>query len=639
MLKYLSMKRKTFAVCISGYHPQSDVKILNQLIANCKRNDINVLVFTSLMIKGDFPQGIDLNKNLVRGESEIFNLINYNIIDGLFLFGNSIFRKETVKEIQKRCEKHKIPLININNPADVMSHNVTLKNGTSMELILEHLITVHELTRINFIGGIPDESESEERLESYKNVLGKYNIPVEESRIDYGYFWKESIECAKRFLKKDVPQAIVCANDKMAIFVADYLKSEGYKVPEDIIVTGFDGTKDADSYTPRITTVRPKYAYAGDLIYKMMIRLVMGEQNIDDICVDAELIVQESCGCSVFKKQFYNFVHSEYEEKNIVNLFHKRMVSSDIHLSDEVTPDELFEHLSYPLTAFSFKSFIFCIDEALSTENEYFFKSNAKRYGMPAKVRAVVPYYRKYTDNEIFPSKELLWYNFLDEDESTIRFFMPLYYKNHCLGYMVSIPDGNPDFNADMFILWAFSASEKVGGYFLKKELELLNSKDHLTGLYNRRGMEKYFAEVYDTIVRNEEYVSIVCIDIDFLKMINDKFGHEHGDNAIVQTSDAIKKVFSHNSICVRTGGDEFCVVTHSKAAPELENQIDELNKLLDEYNKTSGLEYKINCSSGFFTLFSKDFSSFEEMQRIADANLYEVKSKHHHRRKTDLMN
>ena len=63
---------------------------------------------------------------------------------------------------------------------------------------------------------------------------------------------------------------------------------------------------------------------------------------------------------------------------------------------------------------------------------------------------------------------------------------------------------------------------------------------------------------------------------------------------------------------------------------------IEKMNKILNDYNAKSGLPYEVACSCGHFTLFSKEFSSFEEMQRIADSHLYEVKAKHRRRRNGD---
>ena len=63
---------------------------------------------------------------------------------------------------------------------------------------------------------------------------------------------------------------------------------------------------------------------------------------------------------------------------------------------------------------------------------------------------------------------------------------------------------------------------------------------------------------------------------------------------------------------------------------------IEKMDKILNDYNAKSGLPYEVACSCGHFTLFSKEFSSFEEMQRIADSHLYEVKVKHRRRRNED---
>ena len=115
------------------------------------------------------------------------------------------------------------------------------------------------------------------------------------------------------------------------------------------------------------------------------------------------------------------------------------------------------------------------------------------------------------------------------------------------------------------------------------------------------------------------------------MKRINDKFGHEGGDNAIVQIANAIETVFSKNGICVRTGGDEFCVVTHSAKKQNIDNQINKVTKILEDYNNKKIVNYPVMCSCGYYTLYSKDFTSFEEMQKIADQKLYEVKAMHHH--------
>ena len=257
--------------------------------------------------------------------------------------------------------------------------------------------------------------------------------------------------------------------------------------------------------------------------------------------------------------------------------------------------------------------------------------TKSDKYGIRKKVVRVVPFYSNYSSSDIIPSKEMLKDDLQKDGEPCFKFFTCMYYRNKCLGYMVYEPKDYLTFEYSSFMLWAYNTSEKIGSFYLRKELELLNLRDHLTGLYNRRGMEKYFNKIYKEVLPKNEYITIICIDIDYLKRINDKFGHEGGDNAIVQIANAIETVFSKNGICVRTGGDEFCVVTHSAKKQNIDNQINKVTKILEDYNNKKIVNYPVMCSCGYYTLYSKDFTSFEEMQKIADQKLYEVKAMHHH--------
>lgn len=80
----------------------------------------------------------------------------------------------------------------------------------------------------------------------------------------------------------------------------------------------------------------------------------------------------------------------------------------------------------------------------------------------------------------------------------------------------------------------------------------------------------------------------VISVDLDNLKLINDNFGHNEGDNAILTMANALKSAADENDICARFGGDEYVVFGKAKGEYEMNAYIDKVNEYLSEYNLTS---------------------------------------------------
>ncbi|MDE6032099.1 MAG: substrate-binding domain-containing protein, partial [Oscillospiraceae bacterium] len=312
------MRRKTIAVCVTGYNWEYESRVIDGINSRCVELDINLLIFASLIRKPDINSHKVLPESIVQGESEIFNLINYDMLDGVIILGGSIIDEEVVYRVFERCEKHNIPMININDPDHRLKLNVDLSDREAMEFVMRHIVEVHGKRRINFIGGFKGNLQTEERLAAYKKILAEYGIPIEEERIAYGEFWTKAKDCTAEFMKAEQkPEAIVCANDTMAFFCMDYLKDNGFRIPEDVIVTGFDGIKDCEEYDPTLTTVRPSYAESGKTAVDILTRLGSGEEMPQITSVESSLIKNQSCGCckkSAVKSSLYSMKYKELND-------------------------------------------------------------------------------------------------------------------------------------------------------------------------------------------------------------------------------------------------------------------------------------------------------------------------------------
>jgi diguanylate cyclase (GGDEF)-like protein/PAS domain S-box-containing protein len=160
-----------------------------------------------------------------------------------------------------------------------------------------------------------------------------------------------------------------------------------------------------------------------------------------------------------------------------------------------------------------------------------------------------------------------------------------------------------------------------------EEEISYLNDYDFLTGLHNRRYLEKIKKEIERD--RNLP-VSVIVGDINGLKLINDAFGHEQGDALIVQTAKILKECCGENRLLFRTGGDEFSIIlpnTDEKTTEEITSQI---MSSLDHFNRETNNEaFYIHISLGYSTK-NHSYESLDHTFKIAEDHMYKRKLLEH---------
>lgn len=144
---------------------------------------------------------------------------------------------------------------------------------------------------------------------------------------------------------------------------------------------------------------------------------------------------------------------------------------------------------------------------------------------------------------------------------------------------------------------------------------EFTNLFDKLTGLLNQG---TYLKKIKDL----REHQTVIILDIDDFKQINDRYGHQTGDDCLASVSRAIKSVFGHYGQCYRIGGDEFAVVLRKNV--NITNLITRFERKIEEKFKDSS--YPISVAIGYSKREKKD--SYEDVIRRADSNMYADKSR-----------
>jgi diguanylate cyclase (GGDEF)-like protein/PAS domain S-box-containing protein len=162
----------------------------------------------------------------------------------------------------------------------------------------------------------------------------------------------------------------------------------------------------------------------------------------------------------------------------------------------------------------------------------------------------------------------------------------------------------------------------------MEEELKRLAHYDILTGAYNRGYGLELLQRQLKLSKRDKSPLLLAYSDLDNLKDINDEFGHDEGDRAMVQVAKLFKSILREVDIITRMGGDEFLLIFLDSSLNEIPIIRKRLSKELTRLNQISKKPYKIGFSTGFSNYDPANPQSMDELTRIADKNMYKEKKR-----------
>ncbi|MCL2688910.1 MAG: GGDEF domain-containing protein [Chitinispirillia bacterium] len=170
-------------------------------------------------------------------------------------------------------------------------------------------------------------------------------------------------------------------------------------------------------------------------------------------------------------------------------------------------------------------------------------------------------------------------------------------------------------------------ALEELENY--NEHLSNISQTDELTKLLNRRGFMSQSRHAMTNARRMKKDGLLFFADLDGLKPINDTYGHEEGDNAIIVMAQALRKAFRDTDILARLGGDEFTVFTLNTTMEMFETFERRIDDYINDYNRDSGKPYKVGVSIGAVCFDHSDVTDdLEALMNKADIILYQKKKR-----------
>lgn len=235
--------------------------------------------------------------------NHLYQLIDSNQYDGLLLLTGTLGNAQVGDVREAVCPafpKHRICSVAIALPG---SSSVLIDNASGVREAVTHLIKKHGARRIGFVRGPASNAEAETRFEAYKATLGEHQIPVLEKLIVQGDFRREAgTEAILTLLdeRKIAPEeidALVSADDSMALAMLEELRKRKLKVPSDIAVVGFDDVAEAKYSNPPLTSVRQPLREQGRKAMHAVLQSLSDDAAPETHTLDTACSFRRSCGC------------------------------------------------------------------------------------------------------------------------------------------------------------------------------------------------------------------------------------------------------------------------------------------------------------------------------------------------------
>lgn len=626
------MGRKRIGVILSEAESYYQERLLRGVMTKAFQLDYDVLIFTSF-VKVSFLKAVAV------GEMQIYDAINYDKLDGVIVLADTLkmpgLYDKICRDIDEKCH---VPVVFVDGRYGNYESVYTHDEIPFMHLT-EHLIEKHGCRKIMFLSGALEAATTRDRLAGYKRALEKHGIEYDEDLVcfDGGFWYDKAAEVANNIIygRRKKPDAIVCCGDYMAIGVVHEYQKNGLRVPEDMIVAGYDAIDEAIQCVPAITSCLPPLFETGVNAVITVDARIKGVEPQGLIEDGGKVEIGSSCGCH----EDYSYTKRDhltvYDKINYHDFLDSNMMED---LACAKNSDDLMAKIQYFLyLILGHKRYYLCLNEDCLGEHEIVGEVSPV---LESYTDNMVLYIRSVEDNnrtlhDVFDRKDI--FPDLDEERPTPYAFYitPVHFIRRCFGYAI-LSYGNELKALDItYRNWTKHINNALESMRIQNSIANLAVRDALTGVYSRTGIERNIQPLIDRMSDPKNKFFIAIGDLDSLKKINDNFGHNSGDVAIKAIADAFMASAKNYEICARIGGDEFVIIgcnDYSDSYPE--RFAARVHDRLKIYNKFADNEFETSVSIGGLCRHITDIHELEDMFTQADKIMYANKLERHKNRK-----
>ena len=361
-------------------------------------------------------------------DNEIYQLPNPEDYDGLILAFNSVVALEKIDAVADYFFKHDKPVVSIDKNYEGATF-CGLDNYRSMYRIVDHMITIHDCRTLNYVGGPENHEENRERYRAYCDCLKAHGITLDPKRVVHkGFMFEDGENAYKEFKEYDyhMPDAVICANDKMAIKYTEAAIRDGILVPDYLKITGFDETAAASAHSPSITSVDRNWKQLGKDSADTLLAEIDGAQKGIPRYTEGSICYNESCGCELSRD-----IVSDYNQLIISNNVQGELGALQMHVRQRLLNCHCYKDFEIGLKesreALGFSDIAVCVDGKFESEglipNNEGYSDEFDMFTETDKIR-------------INKKEQLYPVSWKEKGEKTFM-FSPLHFSNSTIGYSV----------------------------------------------------------------------------------------------------------------------------------------------------------------------------------------------------------
>ena len=561
----------------------------------------------------------------------VSTFISSKNLDGAIFISGAIMHAYSKSEAASYIKSFKpLPIANISMEIPGIP-SVIVDNQEAYESILKELVERQKCKKFGVLAVRGTSSEVKNRIKNIKMILSELGIPEDKvtiwkSVLSYGPTLEDLREVYKSIGIFDY-DAIICMNDEMAFAAIDFCSEIGLKVPEDVAVLGFDNLFNSDTSIPTLSTIKQNFEGQGYIAAINLIKEIEGKNGDKLSVITAIPVMRESTRRVPYDQTAPHARNFEFEDDETkpylrtcsgTEWYRKKgefyqTTSFYTEMQSDMTYDQLCKRINDDVRSFGITACAIVLYEKpieMAVPFEYFhLPKNAHLFAGFDDTTGFDSNQEKKVI-KCNPKEQMLPDGIINFNSDGVMVFS-IFHSTLQYGYIIIRPGNYESIIYDLFVkllsstiasVYSFSLAHNETSRVRKQidELDLIASTDELTGVYNRRGFYSYGETTLKFAKAMGQSGIVIYCDMDGLKKINDEYGHEAGDRAILAEAIILKSNFRSNDIIARIGGDEFAIICPGltkKALKTIREQIDEDCRIWSGGNE---LGFSLSISIGY---------------------------------------